>query len=165
MTIIVSVPASPSDPLNVHARKLFRQYAQFLVETGSCGSHMPRLAEETASLPEPYTSRGGGLLLALVDGQPAACIAFRTAGEDPSGQSCEIKRLFVLPECRGHGLARRLVAKALAQARARHFTRAILDTDADTMPAALALYLSLGFRPYQPQQENLSFLELPLATP
>jgi len=162
MIQLESIPESPPSPLHEQARALFGLYYQFLQETKSCGTHLPKLDAETAALPTPYTSQKGELLLALVDGEPAACIAYRTAAEDPSGSSCEIKRLFVLPEFRGHGLARRLVAEALARAASRGFTRAILDTDAATMPAALALYLSMGFRHYTQDQGNLSFLEFPL---
>ena len=145
-----------------HARGLLRAYGQFLLDTGSCSTHIPRLEQEIATLPTAYTARGGELLLVLVDEEPAACIAYRSAVEDTSGNSCEIKRLFVLPAFRGHGLARRLVAETLGFAASRGFTRAILDTDAATMPAAMALYRSLGFRRYQSDQGNLSYLELDL---
>ncbi len=141
------------------AQALFREYREFLEETHSCGSHIPRLEEEIQQLPAPYADFGGDIMMAWVDEAPAGCIAYRAA---PEFRVCEIKRLFVRPGFRGLGLARQLVLAAIAKAKARGYTRAILDTDADTMPAAHALYLSLGFRPYMQDQGNLSFLELRL---
>jgi len=72
------------------------------------------------------------------------------------------KRLYVRPAFQGRGLARALVAEALTHAAARHFTRAILDTDTSTMPAAHALYLNLGFQEYAPRQGSLTYLDLRL---
>jgi len=158
MTRFESVPSEAS-PLREHASKLFSQYYEFLQETKSCGTHLPNLDDEIATLPTAYTSRGGEVLLAFVDGHPAACIAYRATDRDPA--TCDIKRLFVHPEFRGHGLARMLVLEVLARAADRNFTRAILDTDTATMPAAHTLYLDLGFREYT-RKDNLTYLELPL---
>ena len=155
MTRFESVPSEAS-PLREHASKLFSQYYEFLQETKSCGTHLPKLDDEIATLPTAYTSRGGEVLLALVEDQPAACIAYRATDSDPA--TCDIKRLFVHPEFRGHSLARTLVLEVLARAAARNFTRAILDTDTTTMAAAHALYLALGFREYK-RQDNLTYLE------
>ena len=161
MVAIVPVPASPHDPLLEQARELFRAYRAFLEETRSCGTHIPKLEQEIAELPLPYAGDGGDVLVALVDDKPAACVAYRAVVDDAS--TCEIKRLFVRPGFRGLGLARQLVVTAIEQAKARGYMRAILDTDANTMPAALALYLSLGFREYTSPQGNLSFLALTLS--
>jgi carbonic anhydrase len=162
MPVIVPVHPTPQTPRLDQARELFRLYYQFLRETKSCGTHLPRLDDEIATLPTAYTSRDGEVLLALVDDEPAACIASRAVESDPS--SCDIKRLFVHPGFRGHGLARLLVLDVLARATARNFTRAILDTDTTTMRAAHALYLALGFREYA-DLDNLTYLELPLGKP
>lgn len=157
MLRIKAIPNEAS-PLAEQARALFRLYYDFLVSTKSCGAHLPRLDDEIATLPTPYTSNGGEVLLALVDNHPAACIAYR-ATDDP--RTCDIKRLFVHPTYRGQSVSRVLIAEALAQAKARNFTRAILDTDTSTMPAAHALYLALGFKEYK-RQDNLTYLELSL---
>jgi GNAT superfamily N-acetyltransferase len=152
------VPVTAGDP--AAAQSLFREYGQWLRTTKSCGTNYPILDDEIASMPASYTTRNGEVLLALIDGQPAACIAYRALPDTPA--ECEIKRLFVRPPFEHRGLARALVAEALARARARHFTRAILDTDTGTMPAAHALYLSLGFREYAPRQGSLAYLDLAL---
>ena len=162
MPRIEAVPTEAS-PLAEQARTLFRQYYEFLVSTKSCGAHLPKLDDEIATLPTPYTSTGGEVLVALVDDQPAASIAYRAVISDnpDEPQTCDIKRLFVHPNYRGQGLSRALVAEVIARAKARNFTRAILDTDTTTMAAAHALYIALGFTEYR-RQDNLTYLELPL---
>lgn len=161
MLAIIPVPATP-DPLQEQARTLFRLYAQFLLDTHSCGTHVPKLEQEILTLPAAYAEHGGEVLLAIPEDepelQPAGCISYRTAPGDSFGQSCEIKRLFVLPAFRGRHIAEKLVLATLERGAARNFTRAILDTDAATMPAALALYLRLGFHEYKPAAANLTFL-------
>jgi GNAT superfamily N-acetyltransferase len=148
MTEIVSVA-----PGSVHvaaARSLFTDYRVFLQSIAR--THwfdFARFDEEIATLPAPYACSGGEVLLALVEECPAACISYRLAEKEP-GSTCEIKRLFVAATRRKQGLARALVAECVLRAAARGFTRAILDTDIDSMPAAYATYRSLGFTEYTP---------------
>jgi ribosomal protein S18 acetylase RimI-like enzyme len=56
----------------------------------------------------------------------------------------EIKRMWVRPDCQGHGLGRRLIDRCLEEARALGFRVVRLDTEW-TMEAALHLYRSRGF--------------------
>jgi GNAT superfamily N-acetyltransferase len=151
-------PTSPPAIID-HARDLFCLYYEFLVSTQSCGAHLPKLDDEIATLPTAYTSQNGEVMLAFVDDKPAACIAYRATPDDPA--TADIKRLFVHPDFRGHSLSRALVAEAMTRARARNYTRAILDTDTTTMQAAHALYLALGFTEYK-REDNLTYLELHL---
>jgi GNAT superfamily N-acetyltransferase len=57
----------------------------------------------------------------------------------------ELKRMFTLPEARGRGHARRVLAGLEDAARSLGFTRLRLDTGAD-MDVAQALYRSAGYR-------------------
>lgn len=156
----------PNKPEVEVARALFAQYRDFLESAASTHCfNFPRYLEEIAALPAPYTNPNGELLIALADGQPAACIAYRQAAGE-SATTCEIKRLFVLPAFRGQSLARTLIAEALSRAAARGFTRAILDTDIVSMAAAHTLYLALGFTHYTPpgsHPPSLRFLERALS--
>ena len=61
---------------------------------------------EVAALPGEYAPPGGRLGLALVDGQPAGCVALRRFDAD----ACEFKRLYVRPQFRGLRLGRELLA-------------------------------------------------------
>jgi GNAT superfamily N-acetyltransferase len=158
MTEILSVPRPPS-PLQSRAVALFQTYGDFLRTTHACGYfNYTHFLEEIATLPAPYTEHNGELLLAQVDAAPAACIAYRAAPQE-GPQTCEIKRLFVLPAFRGHGLARQLITEVLTRVAARTFTRAILDTDTAHMPGAFELYTQFGFQPYKPNQGDIAFLD------
>ncbi len=82
------------------------------------------------------------------DGVAVACATLRAA---PAwgARTGELKRLYVAPEARGAGLARRLVRLVEDAARERGLTRVVLDTGI-RQPAAIALYRSLGYRPVSP---------------
>jgi ribosomal protein S18 acetylase RimI-like enzyme len=105
---------------------------------------------ELAELPGAYAPPEGAILLARVDGAPAGTVALRPLDSDV----CEMKRLYVKPEHRGHALGRRL-AEAILETGARAGYRAMrLDTIGATMLAARMLYEDLGFREIPPYYEN-----------
>ncbi len=83
------------------------------------------------------------LLLAVVvsvDGQPAACGAIR----DHGGSEVEIKRMYVSPQFRRQGLARRVLEELEQAARELGYSRAVLETGV-RQAAAIALYQSVGY--------------------
>ncbi len=160
MVEILSV--QPGSPLVAAGRELFAAYREFLETIASTHCFdFPRYAEEMATLPAAYTDARGELLIALAEGQAAGCIAYRhAAGELDT--TCEIKRLFIAPGYRRQGLGRALILEAMRSAGARGFTRAILDTDVVSMPAAYGAYLAIGFSEYNPpgsHAPSLRFLE------
>lgn len=119
---------------------------------------------ELAGLPGKYAPPSGALLLALLDGEPAGCVALQ--GIDAA--SCEMKRMFVHPHLHGRGLGRKLGAAIIAEATRMGYRTMLLDTSF-RQTEAQTLYRSLGFRdrgPYQdlPRelQEWLVFMELTL---
>jgi putative acetyltransferase len=59
-------------------------------------------------------------------------------------RTCELRKMYFLPEARGTGTGRRLLALLLERAQAAGFRRCYLET-LDTMTAARALYESVGF--------------------
>jgi GNAT superfamily N-acetyltransferase len=164
MLRILSV--APGSPLVDPARQLFAAYRDFLETIASTHCFdFPGYLEEIATLPAPYTEANGELLLAFTGTTPAGCTAFRRASvphAQATATTCEIKRLFIVPEHRKGGIAHALIAEAMRRAQARGYTRAILDTDIVSMPAAHATYLALGFTEYTPpgtHAPTLRFLE------
>ncbi|MFE6845886.1 GNAT family N-acetyltransferase [Streptomyces sp. NPDC057686] len=90
-----------------------------------------------------------GLYLLAYDasGTPMASGGWRSQDENDEGYAdgdAELKRMYVVPEARGLGLARRILAELEADARAAGRTRMVLETG-DQQPEAIALYLSSGY--------------------
>ena len=106
-------------------------------------------ARELAMLPGDYAPPAGVLYLATVGGDPVGCIGVRPLSEG----RCEMKRLFVRPAGRGHGLGRALAEAAIARARAIGYSRMLLDT-LPMMGAAQAMYEGLGFVDIEPYRSN-----------
>ncbi len=78
---------------------------------------------------------------------------------DPgTGLEGEVAELYVRPEVRGGGVARNLVAAAIALLRARHVSFASVWTRADNA-AAVAAYRAAGFAPTE--QAVLTWLPVP----
>ncbi len=92
-----------------------------------------------AALPAPYAS--DSLWVAWVGGESLGCVALHPLGDG----AAELKRMYVRPEARGRGVARRLTEHAIAEAGARGYARLRLGT-LTTMHAAQRLYESVGFR-------------------
>ena len=108
------------------------------------------LPEDLRHGPEPsvqdaeqiYLRDGSAAFLAYFDGGIAGgCVGLTCL----TRETAVLQRLFLRPAFRGRGAARSLVLEAIAFARAQRFERVALDTDAQRLPAAFALYRSLGF--------------------
>lgn len=131
------------------ARMILREYAQSL-QVDLCFQDFDA---ELADLPGVYRPPDGQLLLALVDGEVAACGALRSLREVDYANACEMKRLFVRPAYRGFGLGRVLAQSLLDEARRAGYSVMLLDT-LDEMEAARGLYTTLGFEEIPPYYFN-----------
>ncbi|HZY62725.1 MAG TPA: GNAT family N-acetyltransferase [Edaphobacter sp.] len=115
-------------------------------------------------MPAPYAV----LLLALVDGAAAGCVALKPLpqafvdGERP----CELKRLWAGAEFRGLGIGRRLMDEAIAWAKRSGYTAMYLDTVPAAFPQASRIYQAMGFvevkRYNDNPVENVEFFRLAL---
>ncbi|MFO1218866.1 MAG: GNAT family N-acetyltransferase [Burkholderiaceae bacterium] len=145
--IELKTPAT-ADELDA-TRAIFREYAASL----GIDLCFQDFDAELVSLPGDYAAPRGALLLALVDGEVAACGALRPLADVDYANACEMKRLFVRPAWRTFGLGR-LMAQALIEAATRAGYSAMLLDTLDDMEAARGLYGSLGFEEIPPYYFN-----------
>ena len=153
------------------ASSLFREYAATL----GVDLSFQNFDRELATLPGDYAPPGGRLFLAFVEvaaeesarvagGKPAGCVALRKI----EGDICEMKRLYVKPDCRGCGAGKALAEAAITAARAIGYRRMRLDT-LPQMSQAQELYRALGFREIPAYRFNpvsgTRYFELALAEP
>lgn len=139
------VPAVSASDLAL-VRELFLEYARSL-DFELC---FQSFDDELAGLPGKYEPPSGRLYLATVNGQTAGCIALRQL----DAGICEMKRLWVRPDYRRHGVGRALCEQLLSDARQIGYRAMRLDTIGATMRNAVGLYRSLGFREIPAYYDN-----------
>ena len=155
------VEASTPEQLDA-VRALFRAYAASLGWDDSA----ERIATELATLPATYAPPRGSLMLAYVDGEPAAALGLQPVPETAriagtgAETAGELKRLFVAPEYRRFGVARALMAHAEAEALARGYDSLVLTTSAEMMPLAQGLYDSMGYTETAPYRDDMPYPEI-----
>ena len=98
-------------------------------------------AEIAAGPPAELAGPHGVLLLARVDGEPAAIGGVRFL----DSAAAEVKSMFVSPAFRGRGLARALLSE-LERIAAEHGCRRVRLDTSDYLTAAVALYRAAGYR-------------------
>jgi putative acetyltransferase len=106
--------------------------------------------KDEAALTDPQANIldcGGRIFLAVRDNEPIGCCALlrMSAGE------FEVAKMGVTASCQRSGIGRRLLERAIAEARASGGQRLYLETNRK-MTAAIRLYESLGFRHLPPER-------------
>jgi DNA-binding MarR family transcriptional regulator/N-acetylglutamate synthase-like GNAT family acetyltransferase len=133
------VSIRPEDPCSAEAcwciEKFFRELAARF-DTG-----FDPLLTASAS-PAEMTPPKGFFLLARLPDRPVGCVGFKKLGGD--GKIVEIKRMWVSPDLRGLGVARRLLAALEARARKTRVKVLRLSTNG-ALPEAQAFYRASGF--------------------
>jgi GNAT superfamily N-acetyltransferase len=136
---VMELRIGPEPPDSAIAGALLDRYYGELAARFPAGTDefdLARIAAPTAEFAPPR----GAFLLARLDGRAVGCGAVRTLDPDVA----EIKRMWIDPDERGHGIGRSLLT-ALETAAAElgcHTVR--LDTAAH-LTEALALYRSAGY--------------------
>ncbi|MFJ8622859.1 GNAT family N-acetyltransferase [Kitasatospora sp. NPDC093550] len=99
---------------------------------------------------DDFEAPAGLFLIAYLDGRPVACGGWRAkeaGGPDELREGdAELKRMFVVPDARGRGLARAVLRRLELTAVEAGHTRFILETGSK-QPEAVALYESEGYAP------------------
>ena len=96
MTVTLRTLTAKDTEALEQVRQYFRNYAGWL----GVDLSYQNFDQEMASLPGAYETPDGRLFFAEVDGRPAGCVGVRPL---PGSEGvCEMKRLYVEPEERGH---------------------------------------------------------------
>jgi GNAT superfamily N-acetyltransferase len=95
-----------------------------------------------SATPADFGPPGGAFLVVYDDGVPVAGGGVKRLDD----RACEIKRMYVVPEARGRGLASVLLQALEDAARALGYATARLDTGPE-QPAAQAMYERAGYAP------------------
>ncbi|AGS70110.1 GNAT family N-acetyltransferase [Streptomyces collinus] len=93
--------------------------------------------------------RGAYLIVYDELDRPVATGGWRSQDDNDEGNAdgdAELKRMFVVSQMRGRGLARRILAALEEDARAAGRLRMVLETGTK-QPEAIALYTSCGYEP------------------
>jgi GNAT superfamily N-acetyltransferase len=147
-------------PALADARALIRAH----ISAHSSAHDPASTAAVVAALPAPYEPPGGGLWVAYEYGVPLGCVALHALGPAVG----EIKRMYVAPDHRGHGVARALLERVIEEAQRRNYDTLRLGT-LSSMHAAQTLYTSAGFREIEPYRAvefgDTLFYELSLGAP
>jgi putative acetyltransferase len=146
-----------------HCQDLSAELITLLIDTEKAmGVYDPAVYEtygyETgaAQLPGEYIAPDGCLLLALLDGQAAGCIAMHKMSADV----CAMRMMYVRPAFRGHGIGRALVTALMDEAIKMGCSLMKLET-ITYLTDAQRLYRSLGFygiEPYYKVEHSLASL-------
>lgn len=112
-------------------------------EFGAIGEGFGPSDAEVEAMSEHYSLDKSSLyLVASIDGKIVGGCGL--APFQGSESTCELKKLFLLPESRGLGLGKQLTKRCLTFAQSQGFSQCYLDT-LKSMTSAIKLYESLGF--------------------
>ena len=134
MPATVTPATTPSDIAAVRA--IFLDYLRFIEAYLGQSLSFQGTEAEFADFPQRYDA----LWLARVGGEPVGAVGLKPFAPGEA----ELKRLYVLPAGRGHGLGEALCRACVEGARAHGYARLLLDTDRG-LTHANAVYERLGF--------------------
>jgi putative acetyltransferase len=119
------------------AKQLFKDYQQEL-NVDLCFQSFDKELENPLL---KYGSPNGALFVAYALHEPIGCVALQQLPNN----SCEMKRLYVLPQYRKHKIGLALAQKIITKAKDLDYTTMKLDTLTILQPA-IKLYESVGFK-------------------
>jgi GNAT superfamily N-acetyltransferase len=105
--------------------------------------------DDTPLEPTYFDPPQGAFFVGYLDDRPVASGAWRRRHDvavEGTSETAEVKRMYVVPEARGRGLARAMLAHLEATAREAGAEVMVLETGL-SQPEAIALYESSGYTP------------------
>lgn len=137
---------------NLGIKKLFQEYTDMLVRNDSDFAkylEIQNYDSELEHLEDKYGLPYGRLYIVKVENKVAGCIGLRKIDD----KNCEMKRLYVSPEFRGHKIANKLVTLIIDDAKKIGYKHMLLDT-LPFLEEAIHLYKNFGF--YEIEKYNSS---------
>ena len=123
---------------------VFRIVRDVLAEYG-----LPTNPEKTDAdlkdIQQSYMAGGGTFRILEAGGRPIGSFGLYAS----TRKSCELRKMYLLPEFRGQGLGRRLLEDALRAAKALGFSEMTLETNS-RLKEAVGLYRAYGFTEFIP---------------
>jgi GNAT superfamily N-acetyltransferase len=135
MSILFQIASNPKE-FKI-AKTLFEEYAAGL-NVDLC---FQGFDEELKTIHLQYNLPKGCLVLAHENEKIIGCAAIR----EFKGSNCELKRMYLKPECRGKGVGKKLLQFMLEKAKTLGYSKMLLDT-LPLMKEAQQLYLQFGFK-------------------
>ncbi|HSK61251.1 MAG TPA: GNAT family N-acetyltransferase [Actinomycetospora sp.] len=125
------------------AAALLDEYLRWLAHAAAIDltAAQPGASTEFSDLERYYRRPEGALVVAWVDRWPAGMAGVHRL----AGAVGELKRMYVRPRARGHGVGRALLVEAIAAARDLGFVELRLQTKPTVMADADRLYREHGF--------------------
>jgi putative acetyltransferase len=114
-----------------------------MTEYGAVGEGFSIMDLEVDHMAEAYAGDAAAYFVALVDGEIVGGAGIGPLVGGPA-DVCELKKMYLLAEARGHGLGRRLMELCLTAARDAGYARCYLET-LGHMTEARRLYERNGF--------------------
>jgi len=127
------------------AKALFSEYGRVIDGVAGCSLQFQGFGKELETLPGLYAPPRGRIYLAVHEARPVGCAALRPLDRLGPGVG-EVKRMYVRPQARGHGLGHALIARLVIDARSIGYRLLKLDTST-SMHAAQHVYAAAGFTP------------------
>ncbi|EKQ56068.1 MULTISPECIES: GNAT family N-acetyltransferase [unclassified Clostridium] len=137
---------------NKEIKELFFEYTEMLVKNNPNVAKYLKLQNydsEVEHLTDKYGLPEGRLYIVKVENQVAGCIGLRKINDE----NCEVKRLYVRPEFRGHKLAIKLIERIIDDAKSIGYKSMLLDT-LPFLEEAIHLYKKLGFYEIESYNNN-----------
>ncbi|MBT8479853.1 MAG: GNAT family N-acetyltransferase [Gemmatimonadetes bacterium] len=124
-----------------------RVLIEVLTEFGATGAGFSDQDEELGAMSAAYGAPDAAYFVAELDGGIVGGAGIGPLpGVEPN--TCELRKMYLLPAARGHGLGRRLLETCLDEARRLGYRECYLETLAQ-MDRARDLYVRFGFHPLE----------------